>query len=52
MAINCIVTHLKNKWKHGKLEGAQTGYGVTVARVLWEDLVSVQIRVPRKLYGE
>jgi hypothetical protein len=24
-----------------------TGYSVTAARVLWEDLVSVQIRVPR-----
>ena len=26
---------------------SSSGYSVTVARVLWEDLVSVRIRVPR-----
>ena len=25
----------------------ETGYSVTVARVLWEDLVPVRIRLPR-----
>lgn len=32
-----------------------TGYGVTVARIVWDDLVSVRIRVPRQkrisIYG-
>ena len=31
------------------IQSIATGYSVTVARVVWDDLVSVQIRVPRQM---